>query len=127
MFPENLKYTKEHEWLLEDEGGKVRVGITHYAQQELGDVVYVDLPAEGDEVELGDSFAVVESVKAVSDIYAPVGGRIVAVNTALEDQPELINEEPYGKGWIVMIEMNDPSEVDMALSVEEYKEHVGEA
>ena len=127
MFPDGLRYTKEHEWVREEGGGKVRVGITHYAQQELGDVVFVDLPAEGDEVRAGESFAVVESVKAVSDIYAPVSGRIVAVNSSLEDQPELINEDPYGKGWIVIVEMSEPSELEATLTADEYKEHIGEA
>lgn len=126
MFPSELRYTKEHEWVLQEDG-KVRIGITNYAQEELGDVVFVDLPSEGDEVSAGDTFAVVESVKAVSDIYAPVGGRIVEVNQALEDQPELINEDPYGKGWIVVLEMNNSSELDSLLSAEEYKEHIGEA
>ena len=127
MFPEHLKYTKDHEWLAVEEDGKVRVGITFYAQQELGDVVYVDLPKEGDEVEAGQSFAVVESVKAVSDIYAPVGGRVVAVNGVLEDKPELINEDPYGEGWIAVIEVADASEIESLLTAGEYKEQVGEA
>lgn len=126
MFPEHLRYTKDHEWLAVEEDGKVRVGITSYAQQELGDVVYVDLPKEGDEVEAGQSFAVVESVKAVSDIYAPVGGRVVAVNAALEDNPELINEEPYGAGWIAVIEVADASEIEATLTADEYKEQIGE-
>lgn len=126
MFPGELRYTKEHEWLRE-EGGKARVGITAYAQQELGDVVFVDLPGEGAVVSVGDSFAVVESVKAVSDIYAPVSGRIVAVNTALEDRPELINEDPYGEGWIAVIEISEPAELQAMLTADEYKEHVGEA
>lgn len=126
MFPTELRYTKEHEWVLQEDG-KVRIGITNYAQEELGDVVFVDLPSEGDEVSAGDTFAVVESVKAVSDIYAPVSGRIVEVNQALEDQPELINEEPYGKGWIIVLEMNNSSELNSLLSAEEYKEHIGEA
>lgn len=126
MFPGELRYTKEHEWL-RDEEGKGRIGITAYAQQELGDVVFVDLPQEGAVVNAGDSFAVVESVKAVSDIYAPVSGRIVAVNTALEDRPELINEDPYGQGWIAVIELSEPAEVQAMLTADEYKEHVGEA
>ena len=127
MYPAELRYTKEHEWLAVEAGGKVRVGITFYAQQELGDVVYVDLPKEGAEVEAGESFAVVESVKAVSDIYAPVSGRIAAVNADLEEKPELINEEPYGRGWIAVIEVADASEIEATLSAEEYKEHIGEA
>lgn len=127
MFPEELRYTKEHEWLAVEEGGKVRVGITSYAEKELGDVVFVDLPEEGDEVEAGQSFAVVESVKAVSDIYAPVSGRIIAVNSSLEDKPELINEEPYGAGWIAIFEVADASELEATLSADKYKEQVGEA
>ena len=127
MFPSELRYTKEHEWLAAEAGGKIRVGITDFAQKELGDVVFVDLPASGNEVSLGDSFAVVESVKAVSDIYAPVTGRIVEVNGDLEERPELINEDPYGKGWIAVIEMSDAAELEQSLSAEEYQEHVGEA
>lgn len=127
MIPESLRYTKEHEWVKDEGDGTVRVGITDYAQNQLGDVVFVELPQEGAEVSAGDSFAVVESVKAVSDIYAPVSGRIVAVNDSLEDQPELINEDPYGKGWIAVIEMRDPSELEQTLSADDYKEHVGEA
>ncbi len=127
MFPEELRYTKEHEWLRVEGDDRARVGITFYAQKELGDVVFVDLPQEGIAVSAGDSFAVVESVKAVSDIYAPVSGRIVEVNKALEDRPELINEDPYGQGWIAVIEMSDPSEVEAMLTAVEYKEHVGEA
>lgn len=127
MFPEELRYTKEHEWLRVEGDDRARVGITFYAQKELGDVVFVDLPQEGIAVSAGDSFAVVESVKAVSDIYAPVSGRIVEVNSALEDRPELINEDPYGQGWIAVIEMGNPSEVDATLTAAEYKEHVGEA
>lgn len=126
MYPDDLKYTKEHEWLADEGGNKVRVGITHYAQVELGDVVFVDLPSEGVEVNAGDSFAVVESVKAVSDIYAPVSGRITAVNAALDENPELINEDPYGKGWIVVIETGGPGEIEATLTAAEYKEHVGE-
>lgn len=127
VYPEDLRYTKEHEWLRREEAGKVRVGITHYAQHELGDVVYVDLPEPGDRVKAGDTFAVVESVKAVSDIYAPVDGRIAEVNQALEDRPELINQEPYGGGWIVVIELDDASQVDALLTADKYKELIGEA
>jgi len=127
VFPEELRYTKEHEWLRVEGDDRARVGITFYAQKELGDVVFVDLPQEGIAVSAGDSFAVVESVKAVSEIYAPVSGRIVEVNKALEDRPELINEDPYGQGWIAVIEMSDPSEVEAMLTAVEYKEHVGEA
>src|SRR5690606_12762895 len=120
-----LKYSKEHEWLKVEAGGRARVGITFYAQKELGDVVYVDLPAPGAEVRAGDGFAVVESVKAVSDIYAPVSGTIVEVNEALVDAPEMINEEPYGNGWLVVMEVADEREIDKLLSAEEYQQHVG--
>jgi len=127
LHPEELRYTKEHEWVRVEEGRKARVGVTHYAQHQLGDVVFVELPGTGDRVEAGKSFAVVESVKSVSDIYAPVGGRVVEVNAQLEDQPELINEDPYGKGWIAVIEMDDPAEINALLSAAQYKEHIGEA
>lgn len=127
MIPEELRYTKEHEWVRDEGGGKIRVGITDYAQRELGDVVYVDLPEAGDALSAGESFAVVESVKAVSDIYAPMGGRIVEANAELADRPELINEDPYGAGWIVVIEVDDPNEMNSTLTAEEYKELIGEA
>src|SRR5690606_3507329 len=127
LVPEELRYTKEHEGLRFEGSNLARVGITHYAQHELGDVVYVDLPEPGDRVKAGDTFAVVESVKAVSDIYAPVDGRIAEVNQALEDRPELINQEPYGGGWIVVIELDDASQVDALLTVDKYKELIGEA
>lgn len=127
MIPEELRYTKEHEWVRDEGGGKIRVGITDYAQRELGDVVYVDLPEAGDALSAGESFAVVESVKAVSDIYATMGGRIVEANAELADRPELINEDPYGAGWIVVIEVDDPNEMNSTLTAEEYKELIGEA
>lgn len=127
MYPEELKYTKEHEWLRLEDGRLARVGVTHYAQHQLGDVVFVELPAAGDAVSAGQSIAVVESVKSVSDIYAPVSGRIVEVNSALEDQPELINEDPYGRGWIAVIEMDDPGQADGLLTAAEYKARIGEA
>jgi len=127
LYPEELKYTKEHEWLRLEDGRLARVGVTHYAQHQLGDVVFVELPAAGDAVSAGQSIAVVESVKSVSDIYAPVSGRIVEVNSALEDQPELINEDPYGRGWIAVIEMDDPGQADRLLTAAEYKAHIGEA
>jgi glycine cleavage system H protein len=127
VYPENLKYTKEHEWLQAAGGNRAKVGITYFAQKELGDVVFVDLPVDDAEVTVGNDFAVVESVKAVSDIYAPVSGKIVEVNQELVDHPELINEDPYGRGWIAIIEMSDPSQKDALLSVTDYKEHVGES
>ena len=120
-YPEELKYTKEHEWLQKDDGDRARVGITDFAQDALGDVVYVDLPEEGTEVRAGEPFGEVESTKSVSDIFSPVSGRIVERNTNLEDQPELVNEDPYGEGWMVVIEMSDTSELEELLSAESYQ------
>ncbi len=117
---EELKYTDNHEWIKVD-GDKITYGITDYAQDELGDIVYVELPIEGEEVEKGDVIGVVESVKTVSDLYAPVSGTITAVNTDLEGEPEKINEKPFGDGWIAKIEMDDESELDDLLTAEEYK------
>lgn len=124
-FPEDLKYTKEHEWLLM-EGTTAIVGITDYAQDRLGDVVYVELPAVGDKVSKEDAFGVVESVKAVSDIYAPVSGKVLEVNDDLPDNPNMINEDPYGDGWLIKVEMNDPEEVEELMTAEEYKEYIAE-
>lgn len=120
MFPSELRYSREHEWV-RVEGNRAYVGISHYAQKELGDVVFVDLPQMGETVAEGAGFAVVESVKAVSDIYAPVSGRVVAVNEELIDHPEWINEEPYGKGWIAVIEMDQPDQVNGLLDAAEYE------
>jgi glycine cleavage system H protein len=117
--PEDLRYTEEHEWVRAD-GTRVTVGITEYAQTALGDVVYVDLPATGTRVDQGQPFGEVESTKSVSDLYAPVTGTIVARNEALESQPELVNAEPYGEGWMVVIEADDPSELDRLLSASDY-------
>ena len=110
MVPEELRYTQEHEWVLPSEKGTVRVGITHYAQSQLGDVVFVQLPRIGDSVAAGDRVGEVESTKSVSDVYAPVAGEVVACNTALEDSPELVNDDPYGKGWMVTIKLADGGE-----------------
>ena len=119
--PEELRYSKDHEWArLED--GRVRMGITDYAQDALGDVVFVQLPAVGAEVEAGTSFSEVESTKSVSDIYAPVGGVVVEINDELTDAPERLNEDPYGDGWLVKVRLSDPSEVDALLEVDAYKD-----
>lgn len=126
MIEKDLKYTKEHEWV-KVEGNRARVGITHHAQEAMGDVVFVELPEVGDEVAVSDSLGTVESVKAVSDVYAPVGGKIVEVNSALLDSPELVNSDPYGEGWMVVIEMEDPSQLDDLMSAEEYEEFLKEA
>ena len=120
--PEDLQYTKSHEWV-RIEGDTATIGITDHAQDELGDVVFVELPDEGATFDAGESFGTVESVKAVSDLYAPVGGEVVEVNSALEDAPENINEDPYGEGWIVKLRTTDEADL---LSPEEYEKVVAE-
>ena len=120
--PDDLKYTKSHEWV-RAEGDTATIGITDHAQDELGDVVFVELPAEGDSFDAGESFGSVESVKAVSDLYTPLGGEVVEVNSALEDAPEKINEDPYGEGWIVKLRTSDEADL---LSPEEYEKVVEE-
>ena len=120
--PEDLQYTKSHEWV-RIEGDTATIGITDHAQDELGDVVFVELPEEGDAFDAGESFGTVESVKAVSDLYTPVGGEVVEVNSALEDAPENINEDPYGEGWIVKLRTTDGADL---LSPEEYEKVVEE-
>ena len=121
MNPSELKYTKEHEWARAD-GARVTVGITTYAQDALGDVVYVDLPATGTRVEKDQPFGEVESTKSVSDLYAPLSGTIVERNEALESNPELVNSDPYGEGWMVVIEADDAGAVDGLMSAEEYEQ-----
>ncbi|NLX70697.1 MAG: glycine cleavage system protein GcvH [Clostridiales bacterium] len=116
---EGLKYSKDHEWVKVD-GNKAIIGITDYAQDSLGDVVFVDLPEPGEVVNAGDAAAVVESVKAAADIYSPVSGTIIEVNTELEGSPELINEDPY-QNWIIVVEINDASELDFLMDAEEYE------
>jgi len=116
---EGLKYSKDHEWV-KVEGNKAIIGITDYAQDSLGDVVFVDLPEPGETVNAGDAAAVVESVKAAADIYSPVSGTIIEVNTELEGSPELINEDPY-QNWIIVVEINDASELDFLMDAEEYE------
>lgn len=118
---EKLLYTKEHEWVLV-KGNIIRVGISDYAQNELGDVVFVDLPEVGDHVEEGEGFAALESVKAVSDVYAPVSGKIVAINEALEESPELVNESPLDEGWIVEIEVDGVAQTGDLMNQQEYEE-----
>lgn len=120
MNPKELKYSKDHEWL-KIEGMTVTIGVTDYAQNALGDVVFVELPEEGDEIEIGNSFAVIESVKAVSDAYSPINGKVVAINEELLDAPELINQDPYGQGWIIQVELSDEAQINELLSAEEYE------
>jgi glycine cleavage system H protein len=123
--PEELKYTKEHEWI-RVEGSEVVIGITDFAQNALTDVVWVELPEDGATVSSMESFASVESVKSVSEIYAPVGGEVVGVNEDLEGAPELINDDPYGDGWICRISISDPSELDTLLDSVSYSELIAE-
>jgi glycine cleavage system H protein len=118
-FPEDLRYTKDHEWA-RSKGGRVVVGITEFATDQLGDVVYVELPAVGDLVKKGEAFGVVESTKAVSDLYAPVSGKVVEINSPLVDAPEGINEDPYGEGWMIAIEPSNAKEVDELLDAKGY-------
>ena len=122
-YPSDLKYTREHEWAALEEKNRVRVGISDYAQDALGDVVYVNLPEEGTEVRAGEAVGEVESTKSVSDIFSPVSGRVVERNQALTDSPELVNQEPYGEGWMVVIEMADPEELDDLLDANAYRQH----
>jgi glycine cleavage system H protein len=122
-FPSDLRYTNDHEWL-RAQGSNWRVGITQFAVDQLGDITLVDLPKEGDLVTKGQKFGVIESVKSVSDLYAPASGRVVAVNGALKDTPEDVNNEPYGKGWMIEIEANDRSEIDELMNADAYTAHV---
>ena len=124
--PEDLKYTVEHEWI-RLEGNRATIGITDYAQDQLGDVVFVDLPAVGQEVQAGGTLAVVESVKSVSDVYAPLSGRVVAVNELLKDAPETLNQDPYGEGWIAVLELTQPDEVQGLLDAAAYIQHLSGA
>ncbi|ELZ67203.1 glycine cleavage system protein H [Haloferax sp. Atlit-10N] len=119
--PDDRKYLESHEWTT-TEGDAVKIGISDFAQDELGDVVFVELPAEGDELAAGEEFGVVESIKAVSDLYAPISGTVTAVNEELFDAPELLNDDPYGDGWMLEVEPADTSEFDDLLSPEEYRE-----
>ena len=123
--PENLRYSEQDEWA-RSEDGRVMVGITDYAQQQLGDIVFVELPEPGATFNKGDSFGVIESVKAVSDLYAPVSGEVVAVNGELEARPEAVNEDCYGEGWMIAFACSEPGEVDALLSPEAYAKHVEE-
>lgn len=123
--PQELKYSKDHEWV-RIEGSRVTIGITDYAQSQLGDVVFVELPELGSEVAAGAGFSVVESVKAVSDIYAPVSGKVIEINEALADTPEIVNQSPYDEGWIVVLELSDPAELSELLDSEAYAELLAE-
>ena len=124
MIPQELKYTKDHEWV-KQEDGNIRVGITHHAQKELGDIVFVELPEVGRKVKKGELVATVESVKAVGEVYAPASGEVVEVNTSLEASPELVNKNPYGEGWIFVLKVADPAELDELLDAAGYEALVG--
>jgi glycine cleavage system H protein len=121
--PGDLKYTRDHEWGKIEEG-RMRVGITDYAQKELGDIVFVEFKAVGTKLKKGEAFGTVESVKAVSDIYAPISGQILEANTSLADKPELVNQDCYGKAWMVVISIDEPSEVDSLMDASVYDAHV---
>lgn len=123
-FPENLKYSNDHEWIRVD-GKTALIGITDFAQSELGEIVYVDITTEGESVKQGDVFGSVEAVKTVSELFMPVSAKVLEVNTQLEDKPELINEDPYGEGWIIKVEIEDESGLAGLLSAADYKNLIG--
>ena len=122
-FPENLKYSKDHEWILVD-GDKATVGITDFAQSELGEIVYVDVTTEGDTIDKDEVFGSIEAVKTVSDLIIPVSGEVLEFNETLEDEPELVNTDPYGKGWIIKISVDDAAQLDDLLDAAAYKEFI---
>ncbi|MFQ5797512.1 MAG: glycine cleavage system protein GcvH [Bacteroidota bacterium] len=124
-FPENLRYTKEHEWI-RMEGDVGIIGITDYAQSELGDVVYLEFPAVGTKVEQGKSFGTIEAVKAVSDLYAPVSGKVLEVNGELHDKPELVNQHPYEIGWMIKVKVQHRSQLEVLLDAPAYKKLIGQ-
>ncbi len=123
--PKDFRYSEEHEWV-KTEDGNVRIGITDFAQSELGDIVFVELPEVGDEIKTDEPFGSVESVKTVSELYAPLSGKIVEINSELEDSPELVNESPYEKAWMIIVEPQDTGEIDKLMTAEKYQEMVSE-
>ncbi|MFC4323549.1 glycine cleavage system protein GcvH [Litchfieldia salsa] len=123
--PKELRYSEEHEWV-KVEGNKVRIGITDFAQSELGDIVFVELPEVGDEIKADEPFGSVESVKTVSELYAPISGKIVEINENLDDSPEFVNESPYEKAWMVVIEPSDESQIEKLMTAEQYEEMINE-
>ena len=122
--PDDLKYTAEHEWICV-EGDEVVVGVTDFAQGELGDVVFIEIETEGEVFSRGDTFGTIEAVKTVSDLYMPVDGKVVEVNPALEDTPELVNSQPFGEGWMIRIKMSDPAQLEELIPAEEYRTLIG--
>ncbi len=123
--PKQLLYTKDHEWI-DAEGNQATIGITDWAQSELGDVVFVELPQVGDEIKVGDSFGTIEAVKAVSDLYAPVSGKVVEINQELEGDPMIVNQSPFEHGWMIKVELSDKSELDALLNAEHYADLIEE-
>jgi len=121
--PENLKYTKDHEWL-RVEGEEAYVGITDFAQGELGDIVFIEIETEGETLEKEEVFGTIEAVKTVSDMLMPVGGEVVEINSKLEDEPEIVNKDPYNEGWLIKIKITDKSEIDNLIDAEGYKQHI---
>jgi glycine cleavage system H protein len=126
MYPEEFQYTKDHEWIRVD-GDTGTIGITDHAQKELGDIVYVELPKSGDPVTAAETFGTVESVKAVSEIYSPVTGEVTAVNSKLQDHPELLNSDPHAGAWLIRVQLSDPNEVEKLMSAEEYEAYIRES
>jgi glycine cleavage system H protein len=125
FFPEDLKYTKDHEWI-RIEGNIGTIGITDHAQSELGDVVFVDIPSDLGEVTCGKAFGTIEAVKTVADVYAPVSGKVVEINSAVNDNPEVVNKDPYGEGWLIKVEITNPDELNSLLDVNAYKQLIGQ-
>ncbi|MCH1625576.1 glycine cleavage system protein GcvH [Fredinandcohnia quinoae] len=123
--PKELRYSEEHEWV-KVEGEKVRIGITDFAQSELGDIVFVELPEVGDEIKVDEPFGSVESVKTVSELYAPISGKVVEINEDLDDSPEFVNDSPYEKAWMIVIEPTDKGEIDKLMTAEQYEEMINE-
>jgi len=123
-FPEDLRYSKEHEWV-RTEGDTAVIGITEFAQSELGDIVYVDMDCVGDTIDKDEVFGTVEAVKTVSDLFMPVGGEVLEINSVLNDQPELVNSDPFGEGWMIRIRISDASELDSLMDAATYRTHVG--
>jgi glycine cleavage system H protein len=125
MYPDDLRYTKDHEWIRR-KGDRGVVGITHHAQAQLGDVVFVELPGVGRQLKAGESFGTVESVKAVSELYSPISGEVVEINAALAKKPESVNADPYGEGWMIVVKLANPSEVDGLMDATQYRQSIGE-
>ena len=123
--PQELKYTKDHEWIKVD-GNVVTIGITDFAQKELGDIVYVEIESDGEELEKGDVFGTVEAVKTVSDLFMPINGKVIEINENLESEPEIVNSDPYEKGWMIKVEIADASALDAMLSADDYKSLISE-